>query len=69
MILTEQDIINWYQEKRNAWRRDKQAILEGKMRPEDTSLFHRFDFPKGQIDFSKVEAALERDDDSSWIWD
>jgi hypothetical protein len=68
-MLTEQDIAKFYEEKAEARRRDRQAVLEGKLRAEDLSWAHLLNFGKFEIDFSKVEAALEREDDSSWADD
>ena len=68
-MLSEHDIINWQKAKRQEWMRDKQAILDGKMRPEALSSFLDSGKQLGQIDFSKLEAALERDDDSTWAED
>ena len=68
-MLTEKDIVDFYQEKADARKRDRQAVLEGKLRPEDLSWFHVLNWETSKIDFSKVEAALEREDYSSWADD
>ena len=64
--LNEERIVRWQKQKRADWLRDKQLIQEGKLRPEDLSWAHQLGWSKGQLDFTGVEAALERDDDFSW---
>jgi hypothetical protein len=65
-MMTARDIAEHRKAKRNEWSRDKQAILDGKLRPEDMSLAHQIKRgPKRRFDFSRLEAAIKDDD---WTW-
>jgi hypothetical protein len=67
-ILSQKQIDQFQNEKRAAWMRDKQAILDRKLTQEDLIFFKRSPADRGKIDFSKLDALLAREkEDETWL--
>jgi hypothetical protein len=72
-VLSEQDLINWQEAKRKDWAKQKEGVLNGKLQPQDLIIAAQ---AKGHqrgdvknINFAKIETALEEQDDSAWADD
>jgi hypothetical protein len=65
-MLSASDITKHRKTKRKEWIRDKKAILDCALRPEDMSLAHQLKRgPKRRFDFSRLKEAIK---DDGWGW-
>jgi hypothetical protein len=68
--LGKEQLIEWQRSKREEWLRDKAAIEKGDLRPSDLSWAQKLGLGNSEIDFSGVDATLQRDeDDKCWADD